>query len=327
MFTERQISSQEVGSLPFRQWLENTVPEWFREYQRPAPARRARFLADRLEASLESEGGTAIAFFDGDRRVGALGLEVQAWDTAFFGFRCGRVSPLVTAAGMNRVARDELLRAQAMAMHSWALKQGLGVLLRRLRGADGRQIEILLENDFSLADDAVIMSMPAPELVNIVKCEGLAVRPATERDIPGLREMSLGAFQHSRFVADPVFGREKGEAVYQEWIANAILSRVPVMVATLGGKPAGYLTYEIQNNAGAEPCMPVCEIGLVLVAAAFQGRGVGSALFSRALAEASGAGCRTVEATTWKENAGAIHLYKKFGLQTVDEIQSYLRHF
>lgn len=84
-------------------------------------------------------------------------------------------------------------------------------------------------------------------------------------------------------------------------------SRLPGLVAELGGDVVGLLTYDIAGDA--------CEV--VTIDAAVRRRGVGSALLQAVVPIARAAGCRRVWLITTNDNVDALRFYLRNGMRLV----------
>jgi ribosomal protein S18 acetylase RimI-like enzyme len=75
-------------------------------------------------------------------------------------------------------------------------------------------------------------------------------------------------------------------------------------VATDGGRPVGFLTYDV---AGGE-----CEV--VTIISTKEGRGIGRALMDAVRDHAASAGCRRLWLVTTNDNARAFRFYQRWGM-------------
>jgi ribosomal protein S18 acetylase RimI-like enzyme len=80
-----------------------------------------------------------------------------------------------------------------------------------------------------------------------------------------------------------------------------------VLVAEAGGQPGGELVLHLAGYG-------VADLGMA-VAAAWRGRGIGSALLAEAIDRARKAGAHKVALQVWPHNSAAIALYERFGFQ------------
>jgi len=134
---------------------------------------------------------------------------------------------------------------------------------------------------------------------------GTRMRRALEADIPALRALAARSHTDSRFYADPHFARERCDELYATWIqksvcgwADAVFASGPV------GAPLGYLSFHVRSDRA--------EIGLVAVAEAARGQGLGRELVEAAILRAAPLGL-PLQVVTQGRNAAASALYEKCG--------------
>ncbi len=129
------------------------------------------------------------------------------------------------------------------------------------------------------------------------------VRPATEADLDAMVELVVAVAEEGRWIGTepPVDGPER-RAQYAAAIER---DSETLFVATAGGEVVGQLGLGLRSYG-------VAELGM-LVAAAWRGRGVGSALLGAGLGWAREAGAHKVALQMWPHNDAARALYEKFG--------------
>jgi GNAT superfamily N-acetyltransferase len=89
-------------------------------------------------------------------------------------------------------------------------------------------------------------------------------------------EIARSSFRFSRFHLDPLIPREIADQIKHDWILNYLLKKrgEHLWVATVAGRPAGFLAVIAGNEAGRQ----YRAIDLIGVAPAYQGQGIGQAL-------------------------------------------------
>jgi GNAT superfamily N-acetyltransferase len=100
----------------------------------------------------------------------------------------------------------------------------------------------------------------------------------------------------------------------QRWIDYFRTDRV--LWCKLDGRPIGYVHF------GPGTDMEEKVIHRLYVEAAHQGRGIGSALLERALAELAGAPVVTID--VWQDNPDARRLYERFGFRHEGGLQPFV---
>lgn len=133
-----------------------------------------------------------------------------------------------------------------------------------------------------------------------------------------LTELAIAAGKYSRFHVDPAFPRDKFEAMYRLWIERSVRGELAdaVLVAAATSTdddeqaqrdPAGMIT--VAESGG------VAQIGLIAVAGAMRGRGIGSALIDAAHRWMQSRGAVEARVVTQLTNQPACHLYERGGYQ------------
>ena len=135
---------------------------------------------------------------------------------------------------------------------------------------------------------------------------GIELRASRESDIEPLSLIAAGAHHDTRFYVDGRFGRDRCDALYQLWIAKSCRGWAEhVVVAERAGEAVGYVTCHTSPGAG--------RIGLVGVAQAARGAGVGHAMIGEALRWLRGQGAEDVSVATQARNSAGLSLYQKSG--------------
>lgn len=133
----------------------------------------------------------------------------------------------------------------------------------------------------------------------------VTVRPATLADVDAVVAMLAEVAGEGRWIATeaPVdVGRRRRRMVEDIEREDAV-----VLVAEAGGQPVGELVLHLAGYG-------VADLGMA-VAAAWRGRGIGSALLAEAIDRARKAGAHKVALQVWPHNRAAIALYERFGFQ------------
>jgi RimJ/RimL family protein N-acetyltransferase len=134
---------------------------------------------------------------------------------------------------------------------------------------------------------------------------GVSVREATLADVDALVDLLVAVAGEGRWIATeaPVdTDRRRRRMVEDIEAADAV-----VLVAEAGGTPVGGLGLHLAPYG-------VADLGMA-VAAAWRGRGIGSALLAEAIDRARKAGAHKVALQVWPHNSAAIALYERFGFQ------------
>jgi dTDP-4-amino-4,6-dideoxy-D-galactose acyltransferase len=218
------------------------------------------------------------------------------WDTQFFGVRIASIECETIAEeqwqGALAFCREQRIRClyvlastgmdQALAVDAGAKRTDLRVTFERMRG-----------------------ELPAP---------GSRIRPAVEADIPALRALAARSHTDSRFYADGGFARERCDELYAIWIEKSVRGWADtVFTSGPAGAPLGYLSFHVREDHA--------EIGLVAVAQAARGQGLGRELVEAALLRAVPLQL-PLRVVTQGRNEAATALYEKCGFEVL-RVQSW----
>jgi dTDP-4-amino-4,6-dideoxy-D-galactose acyltransferase len=214
-----------------------------------------------------------------------------AWDTEFFGFRIARVDG------------ETLTPERVVQIDSWCLQNQIRCLYF-LAGADDPQTARLAEGaGWRLVDVRLTFEITQPQPQAAV-----STRPVRPDDLPRLIKIARTAYRDTRFYFDSNFPPHLCDALYETWLVRSCEGDADaVLVLDVEGVPAGYLTCHLDRPAGAG------RIGLVGVAAAAQGRGIGQALVRAGLAWFAGQAASRVTVVTQGRNVAAQRLYQRTG--------------
>jgi dTDP-4-amino-4,6-dideoxy-D-galactose acyltransferase len=218
------------------------------------------------------------------------------WDSEHFGQRIARVLP-------STLSTEEIQRLDA-----WCQEQRIDCLYFLSSDTGGPTLWSAQSHGFRLVDLRVTL---------LAKLDGLAlpsfqsetISLASAADIPNLRSIATHNHLDSRFYADPHFERLKCDELYAIWIEKSVKDpNQRVFTYKPEGKALGYVsTYKDESGNGF--------IGLVGIAKACQGQGIGTQLTNHCLRVLQAEGCTQVEIVTQGRNTRAIQLYEKCGFR------------
>ncbi|MFC3931492.1 GNAT family N-acetyltransferase [Streptococcus dentapri] len=131
-----------------------------------------------------------------------------------------------------------------------------------------------------------------------------------------LREISIETFRES-------FAHDNTEEQMQDYFDQAFNLSVltqelaspesSYILAEINGKPAGFLKTNTGSAQTEKELENAFEIQRIYVLQAYQGLGIGKALFEFALSEARKSGADWVWLGVWERNFKAQHFYAKYG--------------
>jgi dTDP-4-amino-4,6-dideoxy-D-galactose acyltransferase len=227
--------------------------------------------------------------------TGASPCRLLEWDSEFFGRRIARVeSARLTPEGAEGVLR-------------WARSEAVDCLYYLVDVAETGSIHLAEDAGFRLVDTRVTRERSVdreggelPEGVGSFRNE----------DVPALRAIARESHGASRFYHDPRFPRERCDALYEAWIANACAGDADgVLVVRSAGRAAGYLSCVLEPAATGS-------IGLTAVAAAERGQRLGERLVRGSLCWFANRSCERARVVSQARNLEAARLYERMGFRT-----------
>ena len=225
----------------------------------------------------------------------ALSVEFLAWDTEFFGQRIARI----TATRLTPPELDEVLRwcevEQIDCLYFLADPAPNTITLAERTGFHLVDVRILLQKNIAAGDS--------------FQSHDSELRQCCDADIPLLRQLAASSYQDTRFYNDSRFPSDRCDEFYATWIEKACHGYEDVVLVSVdGNSPTGFITGKVADKHGT--------IGLVGVAAAAQGQGIGKRLLSAAMHWFSSSGAETVSVVTQGSNVAAQRLYQSAGFRT-----------
>lgn len=216
------------------------------------------------------------------------------WDSEFFDRRIGTVNADGLDATTVHAARRWAEENQIDCLYFLA-RDNAPTSLQAAQSAGFFYVDLRLELETSLVAAPVSTEGNEP-----------AIRRATRDDLPALEALARASHRDTRFFRDLNFPRDRAEALYARWIARDWDTH-EVLVVPAGADVAGYISVQAEGDQGA--------IGLLAVAAAHAGRGLGRALVASALARMHARGCRAARVVTQGDNIAAQRVYHAAGFR------------
>jgi ribosomal protein S18 acetylase RimI-like enzyme len=221
------------------------------------------------------------------------------WDSAHFGF------------GVARLQRSRLQPEEAGRALEWCRQREIRCLYFLADADDAQTAWLAAEYGFRFVDARLTLerSLQAPGPL-AEKSSGTLVRPFRQKDLDALQAIARISHHDSRFYYDPNFPGPACDALYEAWIKQSCQGQSDlVLVAESEGRPAGYLTIELVDDTTAQ-------IGLIAVAEASRGRGLGDSLLRAGLCWMREQGRQRSIVVTQGRNVGATRLYERLGFLT-----------
>lgn len=231
-------------------------------------------------------------------------LQILDWDSAFFGFRVGRIIvPALDRQRLKQVLAEA--RRQKVTLVYWNI------------GADevsSREAAEVLNG--SLVEDKLRYVVRLDPQVVPSASAGFAVEEyAGTEPTPAMEKLALESGVYSRFRLDEKISSLQFEGLYYAWVRESTARRFAevVLVGRMqDGRIAGQLTLGRKNDRG--------DIGLLAVDSGARCRGLGRALVTAAHGWCLRNGLSACQVETQQNNIPARKLYEKCNY-TVDAIE------
>lgn len=231
-----------------------------------------------------------------DAEAGGAPAELLDWDSEFFGIPVARV-------------RGRTLDGDsAAAVEAWCAEHGVRCLYLLLDADDEESARTAEAHGFRQVDVRLTLRHDLEEIP-----EGdprVPIRDAEPRHIHALAELAARSHRDSRFYHDPGFPKERCDALYATWIADAV--RDPdrwVGIREVEGEAVGY---EVVRPPG-EDGVAVMEI--LAVHESHRREGIGRALLRAGLRWGRSAGAVAVETATQERNRASFETHMALGFE------------
>ncbi len=222
--------------------------------------------------------------------------EYLEWDSDFFGCHVARLT------------EPHLDQELWEAVEAWCHSGGIDCLYFLCDTHDFASIQTAEQHGFRLVDERLTLVHDLQDLPT--RADGLSssqIRMWAPADLPSLRAIARSSHVDSRFYHDGNFSRSRCDALYETWIERSCLgARETVLVAELNSQAVGYVTC-------LRPEPTTGQIGLLAVAPAALGQGLGHSLIEQAMHWFAGQGILQVTVVTQGRNARALRRYEKSG--------------
>lgn len=279
----------------------------------------------RLEAYVAEElTAPGVRLFQVSDASGGLAavarLSMQPFDSEIYGRQMGRLDHLAATCAKGR-AVSELL-AEAL---EWAEDTGVAHIHLRVAATETVIWLAAQRAGFELMGSNIFFALSTSGSEGLQVClpsepgqaDTVVVRDAVSGDRAVLQQITRESFSTgTRFHADPTLPPEASTTLHERWIDNALSGDVAdaVLVADVGGTPAGYITLRVRPDL-ARVGVRAAEIGLFAVSSTRRGLGLGRALLSSSLTWAREHQADLMLVDTEATNAPAVNCYMGFGFR------------
>jgi RimJ/RimL family protein N-acetyltransferase len=231
--------------------------------------------------------------------------EFLPWDTAFFGFRVGRISG------------DRLPERDVGPVMDWVREERIRCLYFLCTTDHDESVRVAERLGFHLVD----VRMDFLRKVPADAAEDGGVRLCEPGDEAGIIAIAAESYRHTRFYFDPNFTEERASALYREWARKSCEGWADaVWVAPARDGVGGFATCHVDTTSRGR-------IGLVGVRAGLRGAGIGPLVVGAALSFFARRGVGEALVTTQARNLEAQRLYQKCGFRTHKVAYWYHRWF
>lgn len=231
-----------------------------------------------------------------------LSYYLVPWDTQIFGRAVAQIESLELGSGDAVMAFAEF--------DAWCDAQQVALTACRLDHQRLREIAWLGERGFRFVE-----TMVYPCFDNLARLAPagnpptITIAEVAEHELEAIQAIAAEAFVTSRFLIDPWIAPELGAKRYRTWVNNSFADPAhQVLKASIDGQIAGFFIIEERADGSAY-------WHLTAVAPAFQGRGVGKALWSRVMHWHHERGSTRIDTAISGHNLPVLGLYGGLGFR------------
>ena len=222
-----------------------------------------------------------------------------SWDSEFFNKRIARVT------------HTKLSEPQVRELLAWCDENKIDCLYW-LAESDDNMARMAVQYGFEEIDVRLTFERQV-DRETFSELPDWRIRPAVEADIPALRQMASVLHHDTRFYFDKHFDRSQCDRLYETWIEKSCKGWAQaVFVVGANEELAGYISCHLEK---AQTANKETMIGLLGVAEAHTGKGLGSALVRKFLAWSAELRAERATVVTQGRNLAARRLYQRCGFK------------
>jgi dTDP-4-amino-4,6-dideoxy-D-galactose acyltransferase len=230
------------------------------------------------------------------------------WDSGFFGYRIAR------AIG-ERMTEREL-----QSVCEWCHEQRIDCLYFLADPADAAGLRRLEKQGFRQVDTRVTLRRSSATPPIPLQFPRGRVRPVSDSDLGGLREIAKTSHRNTRFWNDGHFPPSLCDALYERWIENSFRGQADrVFVAEWEGQPVGYITCHREISKEGR-------IGLFAVDERARGNGIGAGLLRDAIQWFQSEAITDILVVTQGNNEPAQRAYRKQAF-LIESVRSWFHYW
>lgn len=226
------------------------------------------------------------------------------WDTAFFGYKVGRLEGKIGSA-QDVFTAEKLLHDNHSVCTYYSTTEAIDT--ENLLGATMH---------WTMADRKIVFLKTIQNSVQIYN----QIRPYSKEtaDLIKLGDLAIQSGIYSRFNIDERIGKNQFEALYREWMKNSLDRKIAreVLIYWVDNNPAGFVSLGQKQDRG--------DIGIIAVDHQFRGKGIGKELMKAAEKWFADNGYSQLQVVTQEDNKPACSLYERMGYKI--ESKSYIYH-
>lgn len=227
-----------------------------------------------------------------------LQVKLLAWDSNFLGFPVGQLRvPHLSAADLTTVVAQS--RAVGIRLIYIAVDPADSIMAAAAHQVGAQ----LVDRKMTFARE---INLPLPTGQRTASGDGIIFSTATFTS--ELEELAWQSGAFSRFRRDSRFASGVFKELYTQWLRASLsgeLARVVLFYPSPKGEEVGLLTLGEQQG--------IASIGLLAVAGANRGQGIGQQLVEAARQQAQHWGCSTLQVVTQRDNKQACRFYIRYG--------------
>lgn len=265
----------------------------------------SKYLAGLID---DYKGRVILAVGENGDISGLIAFQNRKWDSDFWGWPVGTIDYFYVVDG---AVGEETAGILAKEVGDWAED-------RRIRFVSGKVYpnakisKALEDNEFYKVIDEFRLSKKLTDW-DLMKEPDKRIRYFQPNDLDDLLRIAEKAPWAARFHSDSHFKKERADSFYVSWLRNAVgRSDAKITVLEDDGRPAGFVVWSCKRIPTGDL---VGDQELVAIDPVIRGRGLGKILYRGVLSEMRRADVDLVETVIAAENAPALHIQKKLGLE------------